>query len=200
MNKRGQFFLIAALIIVVITIGLSTVYVSLKTQPEDFRVYDLSDEINFESSKVIDVGILEGEESSVITYNNLKDLTTSYAILNPESDFIIYYGNEEGIQARSYENEEGGTVGFNLGGTETTDPLIRRIITDDTLYVDGGIICETAEETTCPPDKTPTVEVLLSEEDEEKEYKYSFNLKKGQNFFIILKKDRGNERIVVSNE
>ena len=55
--KTGQFYLIAAIIIVTVIIGLSTVtnYVLTKNQPLKF--YDLSSEVGEESSRVVDHGI-----------------------------------------------------------------------------------------------------------------------------------------------
>src|SRR3989344_2736787 len=58
MNKRGQFFLIAAVVIAGILIGLGAVYVSLSSQKEDRIVYDLTKEISYEASRVIDKGEL----------------------------------------------------------------------------------------------------------------------------------------------
>ena len=56
MDKRGQFFLIAAVVIIGLIIGLSVVYNSVKAPKEDSQVYDLSKEIDYESAQVIDHG------------------------------------------------------------------------------------------------------------------------------------------------
>ena len=190
MNKRGQFFIIAALIIVIIIIGLGTSYVSFKAPEEDIRVYDLSSEINFESSKVIDNGIISGSNTEV--YNNLKQLSDSYALLNPDSDFVIYYGDENEIKARSYEGKEQGTVSLSLG-TESIETNIQpRTIQEDTVTPSCPPLMEECEK---------QIDVILENTlSKNEEYKYKFNLKKGQNFFILMKKEKGDERIVVSNE
>ena len=47
MHKKGQFFLIAAIVIIMIVIGLGTIYVSTNSQSEDTQTVDLSEEIYF---------------------------------------------------------------------------------------------------------------------------------------------------------
>lgn len=194
MEKRGQFFIIAALIIVIIIMGLATSYVSFKAPEEDIRIYDLSNEINFESSKVIDRGVISGSNAEV--YNNLKQLSDSYALLNPDSDFVIYYGDETGIKARSYETESTGTIGLDLGVSDPIyDDITNRNIGELDIDPENFICLET--DTVCK--SGIGIEVRFTDENQ-KSYDYKFKLRKGQNFFIILKKEDRDERIVVSNE
>ncbi len=192
MKKRGQFFLIAALIIAVIIFGLRASYVSLSSPAEDTRIYDLSEEINFESSQVIDSGVVEGQGEEQI-YNNLKELTKSYAELNPNSDLAVYYGNETEIKAVSYETSSSGEVGFNLGGTQTGFTTIKNRNVREAKYSSTDFLCSLSGN--CQKKVR-----LILKGNNDKDYNYDFKLKKGQNFFIVIKKEKGDERIVVSNE
>ena len=54
MHKRGQFFLIAALVVVGILVGLSIAYTTVRTPREETQIYDLSEEIYYEGAQVID--------------------------------------------------------------------------------------------------------------------------------------------------
>lgn len=57
MKKRGQFYLVAALVIIGLVIGLSAVYNTIKVSQEDKTIYFLYEEVNTESSRVIDQGV-----------------------------------------------------------------------------------------------------------------------------------------------
>src|SRR3989344_2077065 len=87
MNKRGQFFLIAALVIVVVIIALFTTYNYLKSKPTDSTSLYLAKEIDFEASQVLSAGVLTQQERE----QKIQDLITFYAKTNPDSDIAIFY-------------------------------------------------------------------------------------------------------------
>jgi len=69
MVKKGQVFLIAALVIVSILIGLGAIYNTVNVSAEDIQIYDLSDEISFEASQVLDSGVFHGTDKGKIEEN-----------------------------------------------------------------------------------------------------------------------------------
>ena len=87
MNKRGQFFLIAALVIVAVIIALFTTYNYLKSEPADSTSLYLAKEIDFEASQVLSAGVLTQPEKE----QKIQDLITFYAKTNPDSDIAIFY-------------------------------------------------------------------------------------------------------------
>ena len=97
MNKRAQFFLIAALIIsgIILTFGKS--YTTSKIDETPVEVYDLSDQLQYEASQVIDNGLLQGDSQPQIE-QSLTNLTQYYASMNPDSDIDIIYGNESALK------------------------------------------------------------------------------------------------------
>ncbi|MEK6818345.1 MAG: hypothetical protein AABY10_00250, partial [Nanoarchaeota archaeon] len=115
MNKRGQFFLIAALAIVGVIIGLTTVYNNISTVKEDFTVYDLSNEINYESAQVIDSGLFNSLDNSKID-ENLKNLTDFYSKSNPDQEFVVLFGNEKKLKVVNYKKTPTGSIGVSFGG------------------------------------------------------------------------------------
>src|SRR3990170_1035698 len=116
MNKRGQIFLIAALVIVGILAGLVTIYNTTRSSSEDITVYDLSKEINFESSQVLDHGILYSTPSEQ-SGNNIKNLTDYYAKTNSGNEIIIAYGTTDKMTIIIYNSSNKGTIGIDFGGT-----------------------------------------------------------------------------------
>lgn len=88
MNKRGQFFLIAAFVIIGILISLSTVYIAIRVTPEENKVYDLSKEINEETAQIISNGFVQGGTPE----NNIDSLAQSYSKTYPDSEIAVIYG------------------------------------------------------------------------------------------------------------
>tara|TARA_Y100000310_G_scaffold345677_1_gene468173 strand:+ start:4467 stop:5081 length:615 start_codon:yes stop_codon:yes gene_type:complete len=176
MNKRGQFFLLAAIIIVAIVISLALVYNRARAPEEDISIFDLSDEIDFEASQVIDSGVFNIQDETKIG-ENIENITDYYAKQNQGTDIITIYGNANQITAVLYKNTEVGSVSIATSG----DPINLDTITEIKKSKDFQA---TEGEVTIELDGTPR----------------SFNLKKGQNFYIVLKKPRGQEQFVAAPE
>ncbi len=173
-KRRGQFFIIASLVIVAILIGFATIYNLSKAPKEDFKVYDLSEEINYETNQVIDNGIFTGASQEQIA-GNIENVTLFYAKSNPESDFIFYYGNKTVINYIIYIRNESGKIGLDFGtGVSTAQAGYTREVVKGTEIPSGNI-----------------VRVVVDEE-----IFYDFDLKEGQNFYLIIKKQRGQEKFV----
>lgn len=173
MNKKGQFFLIAALIIAGIILSLATVQIYTKTsQSENIKIYDLSKEIDFESKQVIDNGIYT-ESSADSILQNISTLIDYYAKANPEKNITFIYGNEKsGLISWSYIVSYGQT-GLSFGGTSSGLTSLKREIQENKVYSEGG-----------------KVSVTL------KNNQLSFNLKPGENFYIILQETKEGEQLV----
>src|SRR3989344_5279903 len=177
MHKKGQFFLIAAIVIIMIVIGLGTIYVSTNSQSEDTQTIDLSEELDFEASQLIDNGVFLGNSEAQIL-NNTRDLTISYAKLYPDSDIAIFYGDRNSVHAISIETENSGSVGFNLGGNPSNINLSRRVINERADF---------------PADSPGRINLRLSSNTT-----IPFELKEGQNFFVVIKKEKGDERTIAA--
>jgi hypothetical protein len=174
MQKKGQFFLAAALVIVGLLIGLTTVYTSSKKNIEDKTIYDLSKELNYETAELIDSGVFNSMSKEEIS-NQVQDFSSIYSNLNPDSDILIAYGNAEKLAITAFINRDFGGISIGLGQGHTTkvaEPLFK-----------GKTTLEVVPEST-----NVEVNVLNSI--------YTFKLKQGQNFYLIMKKERGDEKIV----
>lgn len=167
MNKKGQVFLIATLIILSILIGLGAVYTTTKTSKEETKVYDLTNEINYEAGRVIDNGVFTGANVGV----NINNLTEFYARTNPDSDFAIVYGNQTSLKEVSYIKIQ--TVSSSLL-TSTHQSYSRDIISKPLAPIDNKIIISFKNNT------------------------YTFDLKEGQSFYLVVKKETANEEFVAA--
>jgi len=117
-NKRGQFFLIAALVISGILIGFATFYTSTQSPQEDTTVYDLSSELNYENAQVIDQGVFNNLPQDQINAH-ITNLTNYYATQNPTTDFTILVGTGDQIILIQCLERNRGVVSASTGGSST---------------------------------------------------------------------------------
>src|SRR3989338_5258798 len=96
MLKKGQIFLIAALIISGITIGFGTIYNEASVERQDAAVYDLSTELRSELQQVYDNGVINSKDEDKIK-EDITKLALYYSEQNPDSNFEIFFGNETDI-------------------------------------------------------------------------------------------------------
>ncbi len=174
MRKKGQFFLIAALIIIGVLIGLGTIYNSFSSKEEDTTVYDLSKEINFESSRVLDNGLYSSLSSDQIK-SNIDNLTSYYQKQNLGNDIAIIYGNSQNATLILIENKGTGSIGIDTGGAPITviNPTANKKIIQ-TIPNPGG-----------------NINIKLNST-----FNFPFILSQNQQFYIVVKKERENERTV----
>jgi len=171
MRKRGQFLLIAALIIAVIVFGIGTIFVSTKTSKEDITLFDLSDEISFEGGKVVDNGIFTGGDIQ----ENVLQLSLIYKNLNPNSDIIILYGNRTLVNLIIFEDEDEGEINSNFGGNTINLVTVPAAYEPDITQI-------------IPTNNMVTLTLLNST--------YEFDVREGQNLYLIVIRERGGETFV----
>ncbi len=118
MQKRGQFFLIAALLISGIAIGFSTLYNSAYIEQADTQVYDLSEELYAELQQTYDAGIVRGNTPEEVK-ENLKKLADYYQLQNPDSTFVIFYGDgsKAGVEGVQRLDTSGNELVYEETGT-----------------------------------------------------------------------------------
>lgn len=176
MYKRGQFYLIAAIVIVTIIISLGVVYNRVHVTAEESKIYDLSEEINFEAAQIIDNGVLTGSLSNVSS--RIENLTDAYSKSNPNQDFFLVFGDGETgeLSVLYYNKSKTGSIGISAGGSIFDQEL--DLIRKGRFKSESGL-----------------VEIEISDE-----VSRQFNLKPGQNFYILITKSKEGEKLVASNE
>ena len=177
MNKRAQFFLLAALIMTLVMISLATITTLARSPPEDLSVFDLSKELAYESTQILDHGIFNALSGAALQ-QRITNLSDHYATLHKNTDFLIIYGDELTLKTFHYTRKPTGKVGIDTGtGTATGHALTRptaNIITD--IEQDGKHI-----------------KVVLPNQRQ-----VEFDLNPGQNFFIVMEKSGAGQRIVTT--
>lgn len=174
MNKKGQVFLIAALIIATLIFSVSRTFNSVKVGKNQGAFYDLTKEIDYETKRVIDYGVVNGVPNvGKISFSFLNNYTDYLK----DQEVIYVFGNSSDIFAVHYDlTNKLNAVSLNTGGAPINIPI------------------QTTRGTRASVSKSPTgeIDVLI------REIHYKFNLKEGQNFYFVIIKDEDGEKFVAT--
>ncbi len=176
MKKRGQFYLIAAIIIIGVIIGFVTVsnYSKIGTST---KVYDLGEELKIESAEILDYGTYSGlDEEQMVSL--LEGFIEAYSEYGEIESLYFIFGNLESIIVMGYQELESEIV----------------VITDAEVASKFNVKAATpsSKEFFFPGNK---ITIIIND------IEYSFDLKPGENFyFIISLTDEGETQIYVSDE
>jgi len=103
MKKRGQFFLVAALVIIAVVASFATVYNNVKVSKQDVSVYDLSKDIKYEGLQYLTSSSYYASSPGEIR-DYLEQLVLSYSNSYPDTNIIIIYGNLTTVQGIEYNS------------------------------------------------------------------------------------------------
>jgi len=170
MNKRGQFYLLAAIIIITVIVGIATVS-NVVTKKEEVRLYDLKDELNIESGEVLEHGTFYGEERIDEFVGDYKEY------VGDDKDLLFVYGDSNELKVTSYRLETTGEISIGIGGSESG------IETYDIF----------SESLTINPGGEEQVIVTLNN------INYDFELKPGQNFFFVISQELEGEQHIIQS-
>jgi len=181
-NKGGQFFLIAAVILVVVIVSVITISNYTSTR-EEVKLYDLGQEMGIESQQVIDSGTysgLDSEEMALLMENFAKNYVN---YIEEDKNIYFVFGNKEEIRVLGYQEIEPEKVCIGLNN----EP------------VDCNIAMEKTQ--TFSSNKNEIDKVVIKIGEAPNEYDYQFRLKPGENFyFVIWREIKGEKHVVISDE
>ncbi len=167
-SRKGQFYIIAAIIIVIILVGMAGVsnYVSVQEEPTGF--YDLGKDIGLEGASIIDYGIHLDQSID----NEVADFTKLYGeyISKTSENFTlaIVYGNSVSATIVKVYPKETGYVsgaGIIIPGTDNI------LIESETIYTSSA-----------------DIEIYKTT--------YHFDLETNENFFFVIAKSKGFETFI----
>ncbi len=167
--KRGQFYIIAAIIIIIVVIGFVGIKNYVIGPQKSTKIYDLGKELKLETGQVIDYGIykINDEEEFDVLVENWVEKYYDYTIQQGiEGDWIFIYGDQEEIHVLNLTSVSGGEVSIGFGQSSSGISPEVNSLKSTTIKVPEG------EE-----------EVVLTFQNLE----YLFNLRKGENFYFVVK-------------
>jgi|SRR3989338_11364792 len=104
-QKRGQFYLLAAIVIISVIIGFAGVSNYYK-KSQSVKVYDLGEELNIEGDNVLDYGVINEDKTKI------EDFAGSFSGYAESGDKEIYFifGDKDGITVRSFDDINTGII------------------------------------------------------------------------------------------
>lgn len=116
MNKRGQFYIIAALIIAAIIAGLVSEANYAIRRPKPVKFYDLSKDYEAEVTRIIDSGVYQGK-SDVEINGDVANFTKQFLEYAQEKDpnlqLFYLYGNNNSITVVNYAISDADVIAEN---------------------------------------------------------------------------------------
>ena len=167
-NKKGQFYLFGAMIIIMFIIGFAVVS-NYAQRERSIKIYDVKEELDIESGKVLEFGVLRGESIT----DDFIDEYIEY--IGGDKNLYFIYGDSSKIYAKT--RAEVGK--FRLAESES---LITQEIQDTTAQEIGRNLE--------PGDK---IEVTIDG------ITYPFTIREGENFFFVILQEIEGEQYVITS-
>ncbi len=185
-NKNGQFYLLAAIVIIAIIIGFASVSNYIKNK-SSVTIYNLKDELGIEGAQVLDFGTVKADAnviktgSSDVEYESgkiIEHFTALYDWYKGEDKEIYYiFGNSQDVVAYKYTDVIEGSIEIVGEGGQPKLDIIARIRETLTPTVIGG----------------NKVKIKIENND------YDFELKAGENFYFVISQNVGDEKYVAKS-
>ncbi|MBS3080875.1 hypothetical protein J4221_05365 [Candidatus Pacearchaeota archaeon] len=184
MNKRGQFYLVASIIIALVVFSLAGVstYIIIKQSPRSIN--EVSEDLAREGFYVTEYGIYNEEDvNSLLEQFAENSLDYFSKKAGEDSNIIFVYGNADSLNALKHSRDSIGEIRIGNAQFVTDEDMIDKLpITSNIEIVDGKKI----------------VHVSLVEDDEEQIY--DFELKEGEIFYFIIITERDEEKFILKKD
>ena len=163
MNKRGQFYLAAAIIIAMVVFSLATINNYAQTESRETGIFDLRSELGLEGGSIISFALYSGTNISEL----LENWTESYISGKQDqeiSNWLFVYGNPtEGITILAFTNGSAGVITIDYGSGKSNLNVKTTRKGKDTFFADY-------------------VNVTFGD------FTYNFNVTSDQNFAFLINK------------
>ena len=162
----------AAIIIVGVIVGVSSISTDAVVGDSNEAFYDLSEEVGFETKKVLDYGVFDQNNA----FLKVEDFFEKYIDYIGKEQVVLVVGDSADMRVYYFTGIP-GNIGINTGGAN----------------IGTGIQIYDLEENEAYVSKTgDSVSVLISG------INYEFNLRDGQNFFFVIIKHEEGEKFVAT--
>lgn len=179
MNNKAQFYLVAAIIIVMILAGIASIKTYAFVRAEPRKIKDISSELSEETTRIIDYGIY----SSVNLLELLERFDTEFSEYflkkTEQTNLVFIYGNSSKLYIVQYNDEYTGAVFATIGGASptwsTSETIISRKEIAVSEYADGIL----------------TVHIFGKD--------FDFKIEEGEMFYFLITQEKDGEIFIEKN-
>ncbi len=174
MEKKGQFYLMAAIILSMLIAGFATLS-NFSQRKDTVKIDDINQELRTESENVLDYGLNSGYTPGQINdlMQNFTDDYINYS--GNEKDIYFVFGNLDVITVKGY-SQSAKTIYVDEGNGETSF-AISPGVAESMDFNPNGIFMNV------------TIDGISND----------YVLKGGENFFFIISQAKGGETYVAKN-
>jgi|SRR3989338_3352765 len=138
MNKKAQFYIIAAITLVLIISGFASVKTYAIAKPEPRKIKDISAELTEEGSRIIDYGIYNKKNITSLISNFTDMEFAPYFLKKTENTSIVFiYGNKTELYSVQYIQDYTGTISAFIG-TGAAQWNVENIYANRTKIISSG--------------------------------------------------------------
>jgi hypothetical protein len=126
-NKKGQFYIIAAIIIVLVLAGITSIKTYALVKPEPRAIKDLGSELQEETSQIVDYGVYNSatvDAKDIMDNFTRKEFAPYFLKKTIDTGVVFIYGNKTNLTAVQYEEQYTGTISATIGtGSTSWSPI-----------------------------------------------------------------------------
>mgnify|MGYP001592509560 CR=1 FL=1 len=177
-NKKGQFYLVAAILIVLAISGIASVktYTTIKSEPR--KIQDIGSELREETTRIVDYGVYSKQNLTRLLNNFTDSEFAPYFLKKTENTNIVFiYGDADELYSVQYTPEYTGTIYATLGGVVSEWQTIGTYVNRTRITDDG--------------DNLVTVTILNRN--------FDFEIKENEMFYFLITQEKDGEIYVERN-
>jgi hypothetical protein len=175
-NKRGQFYLVAAIIIVLALSTLASVATYAVVKPKPRSVTDLGSELSEEGARIVEYGIMNADDK---VEEFASEVYAPYFLRKTENANVVFiYGNKNNLKAIQYYTSSTGSISANIGSGSTS----------------WAILNDFANQTAITGITEDVVRVTMFGTE------YEFELRDNEMFYFLIIQEKEGEVYVEKNE
>lgn len=115
MNKRGQFYLVAAIIIIIAIAGIASVKTYVSVTPRPRNIESMGSELKEEGFRIVDYGISNNKDINLLLDNFTDNYAPYFLKKIKNANVIFLYGNKTNLSSAKYEDVSTGKVSATIG-------------------------------------------------------------------------------------
>ena len=176
MNKRGQFYIVAAIIIVLAVAGIASVKTYAIVKPKPRSIESMGSELKEESFQMVEYGIHKGENITSLLNNFTSNYSEYFLKKTNKANVIFVYGNKSDLYSAKYDKVNTGRITATIGTQGTGWSMDTSFTNRTRLNVAGN-----------------SVTVTIFNKD------YSFDLRDNEMFYFVIVEEKEGEVYVEKN-
>jgi len=177
-NKRGQFYIIAAVIIVIAVSSITGIVTYAVAKPSPKTVLSLGSDLEKESFRIVDYGIYQKEDLDFLLESFMSGEFAPYFLKKTDNANVVFvYGDKADLYSIQYDTLSTGTISATIGG--------------ESQWTMSGDFAKKTKLTINPGDDKVEVTVL--------EKTFYFQIRDNEMFYFLIIQEKEGERYVEKN-